>query len=130
MWNTAVTDIKDVTKGEVTGLVLTDTVTGAVSELAVDGVFIGIGHTPNTKLFAGQLDAERRRLHPDARRLAHEHPGRVRRRRRAGSHLPPGRDRRRIGLHGGDGRGALSERRRSLTLLAGSGSRTQVWRRR
>ena len=34
---------------------LTDTVTGAVSELAVDGVFIGIGHTPNTKLFAGQL---------------------------------------------------------------------------
>ncbi len=55
LWNTAVTDIKDVTKGEVTGLVLTDTVTGAVSELAVDGVFIGIGHTPNTKLFEGQL---------------------------------------------------------------------------
>jgi thioredoxin reductase (NADPH) len=55
LWNTAVTDIKDVTKGEVTGLVLIDTVTGVVSELAVDGVFIGIGHTPNTKLFAGQL---------------------------------------------------------------------------
>jgi len=55
LWNTAVTDIKDVTKGEVTGLVLADTVTGAVSELAVDGVFIGIGHTPNTKLFEGQL---------------------------------------------------------------------------
>ena len=55
LWNQAVTDIKDITKGEVTGLVLTDTVTGAVSELAVDGVFIGIGHTPNTKLFAGQL---------------------------------------------------------------------------
>ena len=55
LWNRAVTDIKDVTKGEVTGLVLADTVTGAVSELAVDGVFIGIGHTPNTKLFAGQL---------------------------------------------------------------------------
>jgi thioredoxin reductase (NADPH) len=55
LWNTAVIDIKDVTKGEVTSLVLADTVTGAVSELAVDGVFIGIGHTPNTKLFAGQL---------------------------------------------------------------------------
>jgi thioredoxin reductase (NADPH) len=55
LWNTAVTDIKDVTKGEVTGLVLADTVTGAVSELAVDGVFIGIGHTPNTKLVAGQI---------------------------------------------------------------------------
>ena len=55
LWNKGVTDIKDITKGEVTGLVLADTVTGAVSELAVDGVFIGIGHTPNTKLFAGQL---------------------------------------------------------------------------
>ena len=55
LWNKAVTDIKDVTKGEVTGLVLSDTVTGAVSELAIDGVFIGIGHTPNTKLFGGQL---------------------------------------------------------------------------
>ena len=55
LWNKGVTDIKDITKGEVTGLVLADTVTGAVSELAVDGVFIGIGHTPNTTLFAGQL---------------------------------------------------------------------------
>jgi thioredoxin reductase (NADPH) len=58
VWNTAVTDIKDVTKGEVTGLVLTNTVTGATSELAVDGVFIAIGHIPNTKLFAGQLDMD------------------------------------------------------------------------
>lgn len=55
LWNKAVTDIKDISKGEVTGLVLTDTVTGEVSDLAIDGVFIGIGHTPNTKLFAGQL---------------------------------------------------------------------------
>ena len=55
VWNSAVTDIKDITKGEVTGVVLTDTVTGAVTEMAVDGVFIGIGHIPNTKLFAGQL---------------------------------------------------------------------------
>ncbi|HUU34576.1 MAG TPA: FAD-dependent oxidoreductase, partial [Vicinamibacterales bacterium] len=55
LWNKAVTDIKDVAKGEVTGLVLTDTVTGDVSDLAIDGVFIGIGHTPNTRLFAGQL---------------------------------------------------------------------------
>ena len=58
VWNTAVTDIKDVTKGEVTGLVLTNLQTGAVSELAVDGVFIAIGHIPNTKLVAGQLDLD------------------------------------------------------------------------
>ncbi|MDP2319422.1 MAG: thioredoxin-disulfide reductase [Acidobacteriota bacterium] len=55
IWNTEVTDIKDVDKGEVTSLVLKNTQTGAVSELAVDGVFIGIGHVPNTALFKGQL---------------------------------------------------------------------------
>jgi thioredoxin reductase (NADPH) len=58
IWNTAVTDIKDVTKGEVTSLVLENLQTGAVSELAVDGVFIAIGHIPNTSLVAGQLDLD------------------------------------------------------------------------
>ncbi|MFA5907327.1 MAG: thioredoxin-disulfide reductase [Vicinamibacterales bacterium] len=55
IWNTEVVDIKDVEKGEVTSLVLKNTQTGATSELAVDGVFIGIGHVPNTALFTGQL---------------------------------------------------------------------------
>ena len=58
IWNTAVTDIKDVTKGEVSSLVLTNLQTGAVSEMAVDGVFIAIGHIPNTKLLVGQLDLD------------------------------------------------------------------------
>ncbi len=58
VWNTAVTDIKDVTKGEVSSLVLTNLQTGAVSELAVDGVFIAIGHIPNTELVVGQLDLD------------------------------------------------------------------------
>ncbi len=55
LWNTEVVDIKDLDQGKVTSLVLRDTQTGASSELAVDGVFIGIGHTPNTGLFKGQL---------------------------------------------------------------------------
>ena len=55
IWNTEVIDIKDIDKGEVTALVLKNTQTGATSELAVDGVFIGIGHVPNTALFKGQL---------------------------------------------------------------------------
>jgi thioredoxin reductase (NADPH) len=58
IWNTAVTGIKDVARGEVTGLELTHTVTGATSELAVDGLFIAIGHVPNTRLFAGKLDLD------------------------------------------------------------------------
>jgi len=55
IWNTEVVDIKDIDQGKVTSLVLRDTKTGEKSELAVDGVFIGIGHVPNTALFKGQL---------------------------------------------------------------------------
>jgi len=55
LWNTEVVDIKDLDQGKVTSLVLRDTQSGAVSDLAVDGVFIGIGHVPNTALFKGQL---------------------------------------------------------------------------
>jgi thioredoxin reductase (NADPH) len=55
LWNKEVVDIKDLEEGKVTSLVLRDTQTSQISELAVDGVFIGIGHTPNTALFKGQL---------------------------------------------------------------------------
>ena len=50
----------------VTGLVLRNLMTGELSELPVEGVFIAIGHMPNTRLVAGQLDARRERLHRDA----------------------------------------------------------------
>jgi thioredoxin reductase (NADPH) len=55
IWNTEVVDIKDVEKGEVTTLVLKHVLSGELSELPIDGVFIAIGHTPNTKLVKGQL---------------------------------------------------------------------------
>ena len=55
-WNAIVEEIADPARGEVTGMVLRDVETGARSELAVDGVFVAIGHSPNTQLFAGQLD--------------------------------------------------------------------------
>jgi thioredoxin reductase (NADPH) len=58
IWNTEVIDIKDAAQGVVTGLVLRDVLTGQTSELAVDGVFIAIGHTPNTQLVAGQLSLD------------------------------------------------------------------------
>ncbi|HUJ85396.1 MAG TPA: thioredoxin-disulfide reductase [Burkholderiales bacterium] len=42
----------------VTGLRLKHVATGAGKELAVNGLFVAIGHTPNTSIFAGQLEME------------------------------------------------------------------------
>ncbi len=54
IWNTAVDDVLGT--DEVTGLKLRDVKTGKTSELSVTGAFVAIGHSPNTKLFKGQLD--------------------------------------------------------------------------
>jgi thioredoxin reductase (NADPH) len=53
VWNTTVQEILG--EGAVTGVRLGDTVTGEVREHSTDGVFVAIGHTPNTSLFDVQL---------------------------------------------------------------------------
>ena len=58
LWNTEVVDIRDLAQNMVTGLVVRNVLTGALSDLAVDGVFIAIGHTPNTRLVVGQLELD------------------------------------------------------------------------
>ncbi len=58
LWNSEIEDILDASTGVVTGVVLRDAVTGEKSTLPVDGVFVAIGHTPNTGLFAGQLQMD------------------------------------------------------------------------
>jgi thioredoxin reductase (NADPH) len=55
-WNSVVEDV--VGNGRVEGVVLRDTETGESSSLPVDGVFVAIGHDPNTRLFHGQLDLD------------------------------------------------------------------------
>ena len=55
-WNSRVTGVKG--SGRVEALELRDVETGADSELAVTGLFVAIGHDPNTKLFANQLDLD------------------------------------------------------------------------
>ena len=57
-WDSEVAEVKDVQKGEVTGIVLRNLKTGELRDLPLDGVFIAIGHTPNTSLFEGQLDLD------------------------------------------------------------------------
>jgi thioredoxin reductase (NADPH) len=56
IWDSAVVDVRDVTRGEVTGVRLRNLKTGDETDKNCDGLFIGIGHSPNTALFRGQLD--------------------------------------------------------------------------
>jgi thioredoxin reductase (NADPH) len=57
-WSTEVEEVKDTGKGEVTAIALRNSLTGARKEIPVDGVFVAIGHTPNTSLFRDQLDTD------------------------------------------------------------------------
>src|SRR5207237_9352321 len=56
IWDSAVEDIRDPELGRVTTVALRDLKTDARSERPVDGLFIAIGHQPNTELFRGQLE--------------------------------------------------------------------------
>jgi thioredoxin reductase (NADPH) len=58
IWNTVVTEILG--DQTVTGVRLKNVKTGEESELPLDGVFLAIGHEPNTKLFEGQLELDER----------------------------------------------------------------------
>jgi len=60
VWNTVLEEVlgADEPKG-VNGAVLKNVATGKTSRLAVDGVFVAIGHVPATDLFKGQLEANR-----------------------------------------------------------------------
>jgi thioredoxin reductase (NADPH) len=56
LWDTVVTDLEGDTK--LTGAQLMNVKTRAASTLPLDGLFVAIGHTPNTDLFKGQLDMD------------------------------------------------------------------------
>lgn len=58
IWDSVVDEVMDVKKGEVTGLKVRNLKTGEVSELAVNGLFMAIGHKPNTDAFNGSLDLD------------------------------------------------------------------------
>ena len=56
--NTVVDEVLGVEDKEVKGLRLRDVATGEKSELKIDGLFLGIGHEPNTKMFVGKIDLD------------------------------------------------------------------------
>jgi thioredoxin reductase (NADPH) len=58
IWNAAVEEILGTPQGGVTGVRLRDLTTGQERIFPAEGVFIAIGHQPNTELFRGQLDMD------------------------------------------------------------------------
>jgi len=56
VWDSVVEDILDPKQGKVTGVLLRNLKTGALMERQVDGLFVAIGHQPNTTVFKGQID--------------------------------------------------------------------------
>jgi thioredoxin reductase (NADPH) len=60
IWDTVVEDVLDPSQGKVTGVRLRNLKTGAEWQAEVDGLFVAIGHQPNTAIVKGQID-----LHPN-----------------------------------------------------------------
>ncbi len=57
IWNATIAEVKG-ENGQVTSVVLEDTETGETRDFAAEGLFLAIGHIPNTSLFEGQLDLD------------------------------------------------------------------------
>ena len=56
--DTIVEDIQDASRGQVTGVNLRNVKSNQTSELETDGVFLAIGHRPNTEVFKGQIEMD------------------------------------------------------------------------
>ena len=56
LWDSEVVEIHDVAKGHVDGVTLRNVKTGVSTKVEIDGVFMGIGHQPNTALLKGALE--------------------------------------------------------------------------
>ncbi|MEP6757462.1 MAG: thioredoxin-disulfide reductase [Chthonomonadales bacterium] len=57
-WNKEVIELKDPDTKELSSVVIRDTVTGEISEVETAGLFVAIGHRPNSDLFVGQLELD------------------------------------------------------------------------
>ena len=119
-WNHVLDEVLGDDAG-VTGIRIRETTTGERKAIDVHGCFIAIGHTPNTKIFEGQLDMNRR-LHHRARwiggiRDRDERARRVRGGRCRGPRVPAGDHLCRLRLHGRAGRRPIPGVRRARRAL-------------
>lgn len=58
IWDSVIEEVLDVARNEVTGVKIRNVKTNTISEVKVSGLFVAVGHRPNTKPFAGQLDMD------------------------------------------------------------------------
>ena len=58
LWNSEITDIKDPAAKRVTAVELRDTANGTKTERKTQGIFMALGHDPNTRIFKGQIDLD------------------------------------------------------------------------
>jgi thioredoxin reductase (NADPH) len=58
VWNSVVTEVFDAKQDKVTAVKLKNLKTGSESDLNCTGVFIAVGHTPNTEIFKGQIEMD------------------------------------------------------------------------
>ena len=58
IWDSVITEVLDVKQDKVTGVRVKHLKTGAEGVLECAGVFVAIGHVPNTAMFAGKLDMD------------------------------------------------------------------------
>ena len=71
IYNTVVEEVLGTKQTGVTGLKLRNVKSRDLSELRVDGLFVAIGHNPNTEIFKGQIDLDERgyiKTQPDSTR--------------------------------------------------------------
>ena len=58
IWDSTITKVHDVNKNTVTGVTLQNLKTGATTEMPISGVFVAIGHQPNTAFLGGQNETD------------------------------------------------------------------------
>ena len=58
LWNSIIQDIQDISQNKVTGAVIRNTQTGQSAFHPCDGIFLALGHTPNTAFLRGQIELD------------------------------------------------------------------------
>ena len=109
-WHSVVDEVLGTVETGMTGVRIKHAKTGETQTIDAAGLFVAIGHTPNTKFLNGQLELDTQgfiKLLDPSRSLTSVR-GRVRRRRRGRPDVQAGDHRRRHGVQGGHGRRAVA----------------------